>query len=406
MKILHTVEFYHPSIGGSQEVVRQISEHLVNLGHEVTVATTADPKRNTQIINGVKVLGFDLTGNTVRGIDGDQQGYLDLLTSADFDIIMNYAAQQWATDAALPILERIPAKKVFVPCGYSGLFRPEYRDYFRKMKTWLKQYDACVYASEKYRDINFAHECGADNNVLIPNGTSAKEFGPKPKIDIRLKLSIPRDHSLILLVGSHTGLKGHGEAIQIFKKANIRQSCLLIIANGLIGGCLKSCTRAEKLYRLNPTAARAGKRIMIKSLPREETVAAYHAANIFLFPSQVECSPLVLFEAMASKTPFLTTDTGNSREIIDWSKSGQLLPGSSIANGFVRADIKRSASILADLLADPKKREALALAGHQAWTDNFTWEKIAKEYEELYKNLLGGRRIKDGGITSKRVETH
>ena len=40
MKILHTVELYHPSQGGMQEVVKQISERLVKLGHEVTVATT------------------------------------------------------------------------------------------------------------------------------------------------------------------------------------------------------------------------------------------------------------------------------------------------------------------------------------------------------------------------------
>ena len=35
MKILHTVEFYHPSQGSMQEVVRQISERLVKLGHKV-----------------------------------------------------------------------------------------------------------------------------------------------------------------------------------------------------------------------------------------------------------------------------------------------------------------------------------------------------------------------------------
>ncbi|MFH1005826.1 MAG: hypothetical protein V1781_10125 [Bacteroidota bacterium] len=39
MKILHTVESYYPSVGGMQEVVKQISEQLVKMGHSVTVAT-------------------------------------------------------------------------------------------------------------------------------------------------------------------------------------------------------------------------------------------------------------------------------------------------------------------------------------------------------------------------------
>ncbi len=46
MRILHTVEFYHPSIRGAQEVVRQFSERLVTLGHDVTVVTTKLPERN------------------------------------------------------------------------------------------------------------------------------------------------------------------------------------------------------------------------------------------------------------------------------------------------------------------------------------------------------------------------
>jgi L-malate glycosyltransferase len=52
--------------------------------------------------------------------------------------------------------------------------------------------------------------------------------------------------------------------------------------------------------------------------PRE-TVAAYQAADLFLFPSDIERSPVVLFEAMASRTPFLTTAVGNAEEIFGWS---------------------------------------------------------------------------------------
>ena len=52
MKILHTVEFYHPSVGGMQEVVKQLSERLVRLGHNVTVATSqlkeARERRSTE----------------------------------------------------------------------------------------------------------------------------------------------------------------------------------------------------------------------------------------------------------------------------------------------------------------------------------------------------------------------
>ena len=54
LKILHTVELYSPSVGGMQEVVKQISERLVKKGHDVTVATTKLSNRKSKIINGVK----------------------------------------------------------------------------------------------------------------------------------------------------------------------------------------------------------------------------------------------------------------------------------------------------------------------------------------------------------------
>src|SRR5687767_4036163 len=65
MKILHTVQLYHPHKGGSEEVVRQISERLVARGHDVTVATGWDPRRQSKQLNGVKIRSFKIMGNEV-----------------------------------------------------------------------------------------------------------------------------------------------------------------------------------------------------------------------------------------------------------------------------------------------------------------------------------------------------
>src|SRR6266567_1231523 len=101
MKILHTVEFYSPSVGGMQEVVKQLSERLVELGHDVTVATTKLSERKEKIINGVKISEFDVSGNLVRGLKGDIEKYENFLIESDFDVVVNFAAQQWATDISL-----------------------------------------------------------------------------------------------------------------------------------------------------------------------------------------------------------------------------------------------------------------------------------------------------------------
>jgi glycosyltransferase involved in cell wall biosynthesis len=388
MNILHTVEFYSPSVGGAQEVVKQISERLVKRGHNVTVATSKLRNRTQSTINGVNIVEFDVSGNFSRSYSGEIDRYKDFILNSEFDVMMNYAAQQWATDLVLPLLNKISAKKVFVPCGYSGLFLSEYHEYFENMKTWLKQYDKCIYLSKNYRDINFAKENGITNDVWIPNGAGEDEFNAMSTFDIKSFLRIPPNHFLIIHVGSHTGAKGHKEAIEIFKKAKIPHSTLLIIANNFGGGCTNSCHRSEKFYRWNPYARILDKNIIIKSLSREETVAAYQSADLFLFPSNIECSPIVLFECMASRTPFLTTDVGNAREIISWSQSGILLPTIKDSKGYSHADIMQSKKSLEEIYHNPAKLSAMQDTGFHSWQKRFSWEKIACQYEELYSKLM------------------
>ena len=392
MKILHTVEFYHPSVGGMQEVVKQLSERLVRLGHDVTVSTTQLSDRRDKVINGVTVEGFAVKGKLAVGIDGELERYQQFLLNGEFDIVTNFAAPQWATDGMITILDKIRGKKVFVPTGFSGFYLPEYKTYFELMKLWMKQYDMNVFLSEDYRDINFARGCGVKNITVIPNGAAEDEFLPDTKIDIRALLGIPEYHFLILHVGSHTGVKGHAEAIRIFSKARIRKATFLIVANSFWRGCANACKLKELVYNGWFKLKSGEKRLIITSLPRTGTIAAYKAADMFLFSSHIECSPLVLFECMASKTPFLTTDVGNSAEIAKWSHAGMLLPTVKDANGFSVADVSGSAKMVEDVYNDSALREKMRESGFRVWQERFTWDKITRAYEALYHKLLSDEK--------------
>jgi Glycosyltransferase len=390
MKILHTVQFYDPSCGGMQEVVKQISENLVKRGHQVTVATSRDPARKSCSINGVTIREFEISGNMVTGIKGEAETYRDFVLKSDFDVITSFAAQQWATDLVLPLMHEIHAKKVFVPTGFSALYDPRYADYFEKMKGWMNQYDVNVFLSATYQDYTFARNVGIKNMTLIPNGASAEEFLSTEILDIRRELKIPADNFLVLHVGSHTGLKGHSEAIKIFSRAHINHVSFIIVGNVFSRYCNWSCKLKELVFRLNPKNWTNARQLMVCSLSRKQTVALYKSADIFLFPSKVECSPIVLFECMASKTPFLTSDVGNAREIVEISRGGVILPTIINSCGYSDVDIKKSVKMLEILYADKKRRILMADAGYRAWKENFCWERIAEMYERVYFNLVNG----------------
>ena len=130
---------------------------------------------------------------------------------------------------------------------------------------------------------------------------------------------------------------------------------------------------------------------MVLDAPREEVLAAYKAADLFVFGSQVECSPLVLFEAAASGTPFISTeaaererDRGVDRRAASWFlRSG--------ANGRFHASPDAFASELTRLWNDVSARRRLAETGRERWLQDFTWDRIAERYESVYLRLSAER---------------
>ena len=410
MRILHTVESYLPSRHGMSEVVRQISERLVLAGHQVTVATRKNISRGNTSISGVEVREFDISGNMTIGIRGEYDRYIQFLLESDFDIVTNFSAQHWATDLALPLLSKIKGKKVFVPTGFSALKVPGFKSYFERMKDWLKEYNKVVYHSDDYRDVNFARDLGLKNGVLIPNGASEEEFSAVPDPLFKKQFRIPEQHGLILHVASYVGGKGHLDAIRIFLNARLKQATLLFVSPAFgqkfekyrilasrdikswLGILLKKSDPFEYMllviiHRLQKFGF--FKHIRFMELPRDQVIQAYINADLFLFPSNIECSPIVLFECMAARLPFLVTDVGNAKEIITWSGSGKLLHTNKtdLGTGLGYADVSKSSKLLRSIVEDPNERKRMAESGYDVWKENFTWMIIADKYEKLYRDI-------------------
>lgn len=413
MKILHLVESYLPARNGMQEVVTQLSTRLVKKGHEVTVVTSFDERRTSETIDGVTVVGFKIGGNYSLGIKGEVDRFFAFLKENEFDIITNFAAQQWATDLVLPILNDLSSRKVFVPTGFSGFYNPLHKVYFEKMQEWIKGYDANVFLSNDYRDINFARENDAKNIVIIPNGADKDEFDNSKvtKLEIFNKLNIPSGSFIILTVGSHTGLKGHNESMAIFKNLKAKNIVLCVVGNSqkltmkyiaksiakvlvspfikrIKPDCYLTCQLKTFLFNISIRSIVQSKKILNLNLTRADTISLYKTADLFLFPSNIECSPIVLFECGAAKLPFLTSDVGNSKEIISWTGGGELMKTVKDGNGDSHVQINEATDQLLNLYNDAEKRKNLAGSGYKSHVSTYNWASITDKYEELYARLL------------------
>jgi glycosyltransferase involved in cell wall biosynthesis len=449
MRLLLCCEFYYPSVGGVQEVMRQIAERLVQHGHDVTIATTKLPNRDFTELNGVHIQEFSVRGNWVRTIEGEKKSYQDFVKNFECDAILIKAAQQWTFDALWPILGEIKARKVFIPCGFSGLYEPAYKDYFKKLPNILHQFDHLIFYADDYRDTNFTRKIGYKNLSILPNGASEIEFGPQLATDFRERYGIPQDSFLVLTVGTLTGAKGHRELAKALVKLDTKFKHVTLILNGNVPisipldaketqdviskegladaihqtqqsirdwfrkiyfkyidlprrafrvlfaeGWTAVLSRASLAFQKNlgPLGLKSildeinqdpHKRVLLLDLPRAELIEAYQEADLFVFASNIEYSPLVLFEAAASGTPFLAVPVGNTEEIALWTQGGVICPATKDKQGYTRVDPQILADHIQDLMGSPELLKEMGQRARIRWEKYFSWDKITNQYEAI-----------------------
>jgi L-malate glycosyltransferase len=427
VRLLFCCADYWPSVGGVQEVIRQIAEQMVEGGHDVTVATRAHPARTAKLHNGVRIEEFRVEGNLAVGIDGEVDRYRSFVKTFEGDALLIKAAQQWSFDALWPVLDHIRLRKVFIPCGFSGLYEPIYADYFAKMPEILRKFDHLIFYSEKYRDIDFAKAHGISSYSIVPNGASEAEFSRKADGQLRARLGIPGDDFLFLTVGSPPHGKGHKEVAEAFAQMDTGSRNLTLILNGRssepmrkpVSNIVRSLLRPaawrralvflsreglqgvrDRLFPKRLSSEEAGthgdkvcggegsgptKRVLHLDLPREDVVSAFLESDLFVFASKIEYSPLVLFEAAAAGTPFVTVPVGNSREIVRWIGGGWICPAEVDERGYTRVSPDVLAQEMEKAVRSPDDLRKLGETGHRTWQENFTWSKIAQSYERILR---------------------
>ena len=398
MRILHTCHTYWPHADGVSVVMQRISEGLASRGHDVTVATGPGAGPACEVRNGVTIRRFRIAGNEALGYEGETDAFTQFVTSAPADVVLAYAAQICTTDLLLPLAATLPAATVLAACGYSGLHDRRYAGYFAALPRYLHAFDAVVYHSGGYQDAAFAARHGLTNGVVIANGADPPPEPPEPG-RFRDAYGIG-ERRVLLSVGRVEANKGQDVVLQALAASRITDTAAVFVCpevSRFAAGALR--TPAGPLYRPRWEARALARRVaarlpggsasrlswrlpngnavyVLAGLPRQDVLAAYGDADLFVFGSRVECAPLVVLEAMAAGLPFVSTPVGNVPE----------LAGGVLVNG---AD--EMAAAVHRLVRRGDEWERLARAGREAWARDHCWEHIVGRYESLYERLTRER---------------
>jgi glycosyltransferase involved in cell wall biosynthesis len=138
----------------------------------------------------------------------------------------------------------------------------------------------------------------------------------------------------------------------------------------------------EQRPRFEQQVAKLGLEQNFLFLGRRADIAKILACcDIAVLPSRAEGLPNAVLEYMAAGLPTIASRVGGNGELIEDGVTGLLVPSEDSA--------ALSDALLA-VLRDPESARRMAQNGREFTIQNFSFERLVREVDELYSELLRG----------------
>ncbi len=215
----------------------------------------------------------------------------------------------------------------------------------------------------------------AASMVKIAPGIDTDHFSPQDASELRRELGLT-DKKVIVSVGRLVHRKGQDVLIEAMPTIikEVPEAHILMIGEGPYRSYLE--TRVKTLG-LQERVTFIG-RIQYADLPRYICVG-----EIFVMPSrsrlaglEVEGLGIVYLEASACGLPVIAGNSGGAPDAVLAGKTGLVVEGTSI---------KAVASAVVGLLLDPKRSQAMGLAGREWIVQEWRWDIWSSRFAELLK---------------------
>lgn len=173
----------------------------------------------------------------------------------------------------------------------------------------LKHSNHNIAVSEELRQKSIQLGANPNKTTTIMNGVNQELFGHQDKKQLREKLHLPQDKTLLLFAGNFNVEKGLAVLIQAFNKisTNHPQTLLVVVGSGPL---------EQEIFSL---VAQLGleEKIIFKGRVAHDAVPNYLSAVDFLcLPSLREGCPNIVLEALSSGTPVLSSRVGAVPEML------------------------------------------------------------------------------------------
>jgi phosphatidylinositol alpha-mannosyltransferase len=351
--------------GGVQAHVRDLADHLLALGHEVSVLTPVDdPDRAdlpAHVVPAGRAVPVPYNGSVARLVFGP----LSLartrrwLREGDFDVLHVHEP----TVPSVSMLACLAASGPMVATFHTATARSRALQVFgTALQPVLEKLNARIAVSPAARRVVVEHLGG--DAVLIPNGVDVARFdGARPlpghpagpTVVFLGRIDEPRKGLAVLL-------EALPELVRLVPDVR-----LLVAGPGDV----------DDVRRAVPRSLR--ERVELLGLVSDaDKPRVFASGTVYCAPNtHGESFGIVLVEAMAAGVPVVASDLEAYRRVLQDGRAGVLVPV---------GDPGALAGALGDLLHDPRRRAALAVRARRA-VERYDWAEVTGLVLAVYETV-------------------
>lgn len=371
-------EFYHPYPGGISEHVCHLSKELQNLGHEVTILTSRPSLRYYNFEDPPNVVRVGLSFPVLINKSLGSMTLSPLITrrikkilEKNFDIVHVHGG----ITPTIPLLTLYYSNSVNFATFHSQheysiayeLFKPVLTRVFNKIH-------GLIAVSQAAKE-SIAQHFGGEYRI-IPNGVDTKRFTPHGEVFEKFHDGKTKNILFVGRLEPRKGLKYLLKAMPYILE-KVKNARLIVVGTGPLEAYYKSFVKPELQDKI----------IFLGPLPPEDIPKIYRTCHVFVSPATGrESFGIVLIEALASGIPVCASKIKGYEEVITDGVNGLL---------FEPKDPLSLAKKVIEILSNKELSSKLVEQGLKVVKEKYSWEKVAKEVEDYYFEILG--KMKNAG---------
>jgi phosphatidylinositol alpha-mannosyltransferase len=351
--------------GGVQEHIKELTEALIGLGHEVSVISPADD--DTPLPGYVVPAG--------RAVPVPYNGSVARLA---FGFLSAARVRRWVKEGGFDVLhvhEPAAPSLSLLACWVADgpivatfhTANPRSRALhaaYLALQTALEKISGRIAVSEAARTTLVEHMGG--DAVLIPNGVTISRYDNASPLP-----GWPGEGGVLGFLGRmDEPRKGLEVLLRAFEQLAAERPGLRLLVAG--PGDLDDA-------RSRVPAASRDRLILLGRVTQEEKARFYHSVDVFCAPNTGgESFGVVLIEAMAAGAPIVASDLDAFRLVLRGGRAGELFPA---------GDPAALAAAAGRLLDDPLLRQRLSAAARDA-VRRYDWPMVARDVVKVYEAVV------------------